>query len=165
MIRTFGGVCFCALVLAAAGCGEDEENGDSTVATAPALTAVPAETVDTGETGAETDSGDGGSPEDQPGGAGDEEAARTEVVLEFSPQGLEPNEVRVSPFIPVELIIRSDGAEYDLSYTAPSSGGGANGTTEADFEIDGMRPGQEIEVEERNTDSRARIVASDDVGP
>lgn len=161
MIRTFGGVCACALALAAAGCGGDEESGDSTVATAPVVTTDRVHTAETPEAGTDTAT----SPEDQPGGAGDEEPARSEVVLDFSEQGLSPAEVRVPPFIPVVLVIRSDGTEYDLSYTAPAAGGGANGTTEADFDIDGLRPGQTIEVEERNTDSTATIEASDEVGP
>lgn len=149
-------------MLAVVGCGDDEENGDPDVATAPVVTTDRVQTAQIPD----TETGEGTSPEDQPGGAGDEEAARSEVIIEFSRDGLSPTEVRVPPFIQVVLVIRStDGTEYNLTYKAPSSGGGANGTSEADFDIDGLRPGQEIEIEERNTDSRAKVVASDDVGP
>lgn len=151
-------------MLAIGGCGDDEESGDSSVATAPVVTTDRVQTAQIPDP--DTDTDEAGSPEDQPGGAGDEEAARSEVIIEFSKDGLSPTEVRVPPFIQVVLVIRStDGTEYDLSYVAPSSGGGANGTTEADFDIDGLRPGQEIEIEERNTNSRSKVVASDDVGP
>ena len=149
-------------MLAFGGCGDDEESGDSSVATAPVVTTDRVQTAQI-ET---TETTEGTSPEDQPGGAGDEEAARSEVIIEFSKDGLSPTEVRVPPFIQVVLVIRStDGTEYDLTFKAPSAGGGANGTTEADFDIDGLRPGQEIEIEERNTNSNAKVVASDDVGP
>ena len=162
LIRTSAGVLALTLMLVAAGCGDDEESGDSSVATAPVVTTDRVQTAQIPD----TDTDEAGSPEDQPGGAGDEEAARSEVIIEFSKDGLSPTEVRVPPFIQVVLVIRStDGTEYDLSFKAPSAGGGANGTTEADFDIDGLRPGQEIEIEERNTDSRSKVVASDDVGP
>lgn len=162
MIRRFGGACACALILALGGCGDDEESGDSGVPTAPVVTTDRVQTAVIEP----TDTGEATSPEDQPGGAGDEEAARSEVILEFSKDGLSPSEVRVPPFIKVVLVIRStDGTEYDLTFKAPSAGGGANGTTEADFDIDGLRPGQEIEIEERNTNSTAKVVASDEVGP
>ena len=162
LIRTFAGVLSLTLMLFAAGCGDDEESGDSSVATAPVVTTDRVQTAQIPG----TDTSDGASPEDQPGGAGDEEVTRSQVIIEFSKDGLSPTEVRVPSFIQVELVIRStDGTEYNLSYKAPSSGGGANGTSEADFDIDGMRPGEEIEIEERNTNSRAKVVASDDVGP
>lgn len=165
LIRTSAGLCALALVFAA-GCGDDEERSAATTSTGIATgAATETQPATVPEAGATDTTGRETSPEDQPGGAGDEEAARSEAVLEFGSAGLSPEEVRVPPFIPVVLIVRSDGTEYDLTYRAPSSGGGANGTTEADFEIDGLRPGQEIEVVERNTDTTATVVASDDVGP
>ncbi|MEX2194048.1 MAG: hypothetical protein WD844_02075 [Thermoleophilaceae bacterium] len=149
-------------MLLIAGCGDDEESGDPDVATAPVVTTDRVQTAEIPG----TDSDEATSPEDQPGGAGDEEPARSEVVIDFSEEGLSPTEVQVAPFIAVVLVIRStDGTEYNLSYTAPAEGGGANGTTEADFDIDGLRPGQKIEIEERNTDSTATVVASDEAGP
>lgn len=162
--RTFVCVAALALGLGAAACGDDDEKGgEGSGITAPAAPVV---------TGEDTTSGTaeipapGGSPEDEEGGAGDEEAARSEVELEFSSRGLEPPIVRVAPFIAVRLIVRSvDGTEYDLTVGGPLSGGGANGTTEADLDLEGLRPGQKYEVRERNTGSVAAIVASDEVGP
>lgn len=152
-------------MLAAAGCGDDEEPTAGTTATPPPPATTPLDSDDVTGTATVEEQAPPTSPEDQPGGAGDEEAARNEVVLEFSEDGLSPRRVQVAPFIAVRLIVRSDGTEYNLSYTGPVSAGGAAGDSEADFDIDGLRPGQEIEVVERKTDSRAVIVASDAVGP
>lgn len=160
--RTFVSVTAIALVLGASACGDDEESRQGSGITAPSAPVVTGEDtrVGTAELPAT------GSPEDEEGGAGDEEAARSEVELEFSADGLEPPIVRVAPFIAVRLIVRSvDGSEYDLTVGGPLSGGGANGTTEADLDLEGLRPGQKYEVRERNTGSVAAIVASDEVGP
>jgi hypothetical protein len=146
-----------ALTLPVTGCGDDEE---------PAVDAPTADVVTTQEAGTTELPDAPNSPEEQEGGAGDEEAARSEVVLEFSHEGLEPPIVRVAPFIAVKLIIRSvDGSEYNVSVSGPRSGGGAAGSSEADLDLEGLRPGQRYEVRERTSGSVTTIVASDDVGP
>ena len=158
LIRTSACLFVLALTLSVTGCGDDEE---------PAVEAPAADVVTTQEGGtAELPDAPATSPEEQEGGAGDEEAARSEVELEFSRDGLEPPIVRVAPFIAVKLIVRSvDGSEYNLSVSGPLSGGGANGTTEADLDLEGLRPGQKYAVREKNTGAVTAIVASDDVGP
>lgn len=146
-----------SLTLAVTGCGDDEE---------PAVEAPTADVVTTQDAGTAELPDAPTSPEEQEGGAGDEEAARSEVVLEFSNEGLEPPIVRVAPFIAVKLIVRSvDGSEYNVSVSGPRSGGGAAGSSEADLDLEGLRPGQKYAVREKNTGSVTAIVASDDVGP
>ena len=157
LTRTFACVFVLGFTLSVTGCGDDDE---------PVVEAPTADVVTT-EEGATAELPDAPtSPEEQEGGAGDEEAARSEVELEFSRNGLEPPIVRVAPFIAVKLIVRSvDGSEYDLTVSGPQSGGGANGTSQTDLDLEGLRPGQEYEVRERNTGSVTAIVASDEVGP
>jgi hypothetical protein len=163
LIRTSACLFVLAFTVGVTGCGDDEEDTDArSTITAPSAPVVTGEetTEGTAELPPST------SPEEQEGGAGDEEEARSEVELEFTSRGLEPPIVRVAPFIAVKLIVRSvDGAEYNLTVSGPTSGGGANGTTEADLDLEGLRPGQKYEVRERNTGSVSAIVASDDVGP
>lgn len=172
LIRTFAGLVAVALTLAVAACGSDDEEPADRAATAPAATAQT--DAGTGTTAApetttgaatETAEDEAASPEDQEGGAGDEEAARTEVELAFSRDGFSPREARVAPYIPVVVIVRSDGTAYDLRYRAPGARGSITGSGEAKLELDGMRPGEEAELSERNTGARARIVAADAAGP
>lgn len=121
-----------AVVMLAA-CGGDDEDGGETAATTPAATA-PAETTATApaptppRTDADrTDSGgeaeDGGavapredSPEDRPGGAGDEVPASSQAQITGENGRLSPRVVRVPPFIAVRVVLVSeDGIEYELS--------------------------------------------------
>lgn len=173
LIRTFAGLALAALTLAAAGCGSDDEEpaGQTTPPAATAQTegagtdtAPEPETTTAPAPGTTED--EPASPEDQEGGAGDEEPARTEVELAVSREGISPREVRVVPYLRVVIVVRStDGTAYDLRYSAPGTTGEASGTGTARIELDGMRPGEEAELTERTTGTRARIVASDAAGP
>jgi hypothetical protein len=167
LIRTFACLLVLGFTLGVTGCGDDEDSGDGAATEAPSAEIVTTEGSGTAELppSTETAPDEEASPEDQEGGAGDEEAARSEVVLEFTRDGLEPPIVRVAPFIAVALIVRSDGTEYDIAVSGPRSAGGANGTTETDIDLDGLRPGEKYEVRERNTGSVTAIVAGDDAGP
>lgn len=163
MIRT--SACLCTLALMLAGCGGDAEPAATTAPSAPVVTTQEGGTAELPAPPTGTGKGST-SPEDRPGGAGDEEPARSEVELRFSRDGLEPPIVRVAPFIAVRLIVRSvDGSDYDLAVNGPASSGGASGSSKADLDLAGLRPGQKYEVVERNTGSKAAIVASDAVGP
>ena len=158
LIRTFACLFVLGVTLVVTGCGDDEDEAAREAPTADVVTTQEAGTAELPD--APT------SPEDEEGGAGDEEPARSEVELEFTRDGLEPPIVRVAPFIAVKLIVRSvDGSEYDLSVSGPLSGGGANGNTETDLDLEGLRPGQKYEVREKNSGSVTAIVASDEVGP
>lgn len=163
LIRTSACVLVLGFTLTAAGCGDDEEAAPD----APSAPVVTTQEGGTAELPPATDGTETASREDQEGGAGDEEEARSEVELEFSQDGgLEPPLVRVAPFIAVKLIVRStDGSEYNLSVSGPTSGGGAAGSTETAIDLEGLRRGQKYEVRERRTGSVTAIVASDEVGP
>ena len=162
MIRISAGLLVLLLTLLVASCGSDDEPDEpDAVRTAPTATAeeTATERPPTGTREA--------SPEDQPGGAGDEEPARSEAVLEISRAGaLSPKRVQVAPFIAVKLILRpARGRDYEVTVRGPAYTGQAGGNRESDLDLEGLRPGQQYEVEENESGSRALIVASDDVGP
>ena len=107
-----------ACALAVAGCG-----GEEPPRAAPADTGQrgPAPQVPPEDEGARREdvptSPDeeppGRGTEDQPGGAGDEEAIRTEALLRGRDGRLAPRVIRVPPFISVRLELRSgDGRGY-----------------------------------------------------
>ena len=82
------------------------------------------------------------SPEDQPGGAGDEEAARVPVELTVGADGITPPEVSVPGFLAIELIIHNETAQavtVRLEGVEPLSVE-AGDTTRA--RISGKRPGR-----------------------
>ena len=148
----------CATALGA-GCGDDEDGSPPQQAapdasTPQTQTTPPAqkeeerggsggeEAPPADETG-EPPPGDG-SPEDQPGGAGDEIPARSQALITGRDGRLSPRRVFVPPFISVRVELRSaDGAEYTLTGGGKtlSAGGGVARTT-ADF--DGLRPGRRL---------------------
>lgn len=135
-----------ALGLAAAGCGSDEEERkgaspspprtDTTAteprATAPSATAPPRE----------VEPGDGErrqSPEAQPGGAGDEEAARSPAQLTGRGGRITPRRVQVPPFLAVQVTLRSaDGREYALRFGSRV----LRTRRSASLDLDGLRPGE-----------------------
>jgi len=83
-----------ALLAAAAllsGCGGDEETSSSS-SPAPTPTETPALE----------------SPEDQPGGAGDEEAIRVPVQFTVDGEGITPPQVAVPAFLALELSVSND---------------------------------------------------------
>jgi hypothetical protein len=101
------------LTLWAAGCGGDDEPKRPTAPERPAPT-TPAPTRTGTETQPSTETKPT-SPEDQPGGAGDEEPIRSEAVVTGRGGLLAPRLIRVPPFIAVRLELRSaDGRSYGL---------------------------------------------------
>jgi hypothetical protein len=112
------------IVLAAAallaGCGGDDEPEPSS-ATGPAATAsaspAPLPSVSPAPTATATAEPNASptperkSPEDQPGGAGDEEEVRVPVRFTVGADGVEPPQVAVPAFLALELIVVNDRAE------------------------------------------------------
>ena len=160
-----------ALVLAAAGCGGDDEPAATTpTATAETETTAtmttpeetptetaPAETVPGTETGT--------SPEDTPGGAGDEEPARTLALFTARAGQIRPRLVRVPAFISVQIELRSaDGAAYALRFgdTTIRAGGQINSSSTT---IDGLRPGESIVGVPQGAGNKVRISATAEPGP
>ena len=99
----------------ARGCGDDDEEPADT-ATAPPRSGHATETGRAAETRPCPRSEAEPSPEDQPGGAGDEEPAQSQAAFTGRGGRVTPAVVRVAPFIAIRLQLRSaDGAAYGLS--------------------------------------------------
>jgi hypothetical protein len=157
-----------ALLLAFSGCGGDDDS------TAPAETA-PAETAAT-ETGAappeteqesqaETQTAPAESPEDQQGGGGDEEPARTLALFTAENGRVTPRVVRVPAFISIQVELRSkDGRKYGMRFgdVTLTAGGDLNSVSTT---IDGLRPGKAIVGRPTGAGNRVRISATAEPGP
>jgi hypothetical protein len=165
-------------VLALAGCGGDDESastaptateqtGTTPVVTTPTETETetrtqpadtqPAETAPATQTGT--------SPEDSPGGAGDEEPARTLALFTARGGRITPRVVRVPAFIAVQIELRSaDGASYALRFgdVTVKAGGELRSTSTT---IDGLRPGEAVAGVPRGAGNRVRISATAEPGP
>lgn len=163
-----------ALALFAAGCGGDDEQkprtagGEETAArttTEPAgdTSTTPTETA--GEpTKTESKGGKGKGPEDQPGGAGDEEPARSQALLTGKGGRITPRLVQVPPFISIRVELRSaDGRGYSLRIGGRTlAAGGDLGS--ASVTLDGLRSGKAY-VGRGSDGGRIRIEASAEPGP
>jgi hypothetical protein len=165
----------------AVACGDDDETDE----TAPAVTAQPTETAateaaprpetetsetETGDT--DTAEADGGgaaapdgqsSPENQPGGAGDEVPASSQALITGRGGRLHPTVVRVPPFIAIRVELDSaDGIEYELE------GGGrdvkAGGEIRsASTTYQGLRPGKRLVLS--GPQGKVTIEATAEPGP
>jgi hypothetical protein len=160
-----------ALVLALSGCVGDDDESASTPATT-ATTETTATQTEGAETEteqespeAETESEPAESPEDQPGGAGDEEPARTLALFTAENGRIAPRVVRVPAFISIQVELRSkDGREYKMRFgdVTITAGGGLNSVSTT---IDGLRPGEAIVGKPTGAGNRVRIEATAEPGP
>ena len=171
-----------ALLLALAGCGGDDEEPAATTEAAPPPTAEPAPTETETETETEAEEAETGpepaepseptepaeppaSPEDQPGGAGDEEPARALALLTGENGRITPRRVRVPAYISIRVELRSqDGQEYGLRFQGANlsvSGGLSSVSTT----IDGLRPGEAVVGTPTGPGNRVRIEATAEPGP
>jgi hypothetical protein len=160
-----------ALVLGLSGCGGDDEQ-QATTAAGPAETAATETQAPRTETEtepesreAETESEPSESPEDQPGGAGDEEPARTLALFSAENGRITPRVVRVPAFISIQVELRSkDGREYRLRFgDVTITAGGA--TSSMSTTIDGLRPGKAIVGKPTGPGNPVRIEATAEPGP
>jgi hypothetical protein len=161
-----------ALLLAAAGCGGDDDDEAGTTESSPPPTAEPAPTAPE-ETDTEVEeepeppetSEPPASPEDQPGGAGDEEPARSLALFSGEDGRITPRTIRVPAFISIRVELSSeDGQEYGLTFegeTIRVSGGLASVSTT----IDGLRPGESVVGTPTGPGNRVRIEATAEPGP
>ena len=152
------------VVAALAGCGDDDQ--DQTAAPAPTATptASPTATATPSATPTTTPTPTA-NPEDQPGGAGDEEPARTLALFTGRGGRIAPRVVRVPAFISVQLELRSaDGATYALRFgdTTITAGGELNSVSTT---IDGLRPGEAITGKADGKGTDVRISATAEPGP
>jgi hypothetical protein len=154
-------------VVALAGCGDDEDGGATTTPPEPpasATTPAPAPAPSTPSTAPQAQPPPETGPEDQPGGAGDEEPARVEAALTGRGGKVGPREVRVPPYIAVEITLYSaDKRDYSLTVNGKrvrvDSKDRSEGTS-----LDGLRPNASYTV--KASDGRTiRVVASAEPGP
>jgi hypothetical protein len=139
-------------VIALAGCGgDDKKEVSGTVTSAPPPTQpaptqpAPTETAPTTPTEtapSEQPPATSTSPEDQPGGGGDEEPARTELEFRGTESGVKPRQAGVAPYISVRVTLTSeDGSAHTLTIAGHTAKvGGAR--TSAFFTLPGLRPGK-----------------------
>ena len=174
-----------ALLLALAGCDGDDEESAATTEAAPAPTAEPAPTeteveTEADETETEAEETEArpepepeptapaeppASPEDQPGGAGDEEPARALALLTGENGRITPRRVRVPAYISIRIELRSqDGQEYGLRFQGANlrvSGGLSSVSTT----LEGLRPGEAVVGTPTGPGNRVRIEATAEPGP
>jgi hypothetical protein len=167
------GLCLLAAALLGAGCGDDDDDttasttsGDppARTVTVPAPTATEEAPERTGTAPAETEEGRRpASPEDQPGGAGDEEAARSEVVLTGRGGRIGPLVVKVPPFIAIRVVLRSgDGKPYVIRFGRRILRAGLK-DARSSATFDGLRPGRRLRG--AAVSGRVVIEASAEPGP
>jgi hypothetical protein len=180
--RALAGAALAALALVAAGCGDDDDEGAATTETqsptvadtGPAETSTEVEGTESEAEAPETEAGPAPtetetepqeSPEDQPGGAGDEEPARSLALFTARDRRITPRVVRVPPYISIRVELRStDAGDYGLTFDGEtievSAGLGSVSTT-----IDGLRPGEAVVGTPTGLGNRVRIEATAEPGP
>ena len=146
-----------AAALLLAGCGDDEGDAARQAAprdtaartmTQPATDPVPPAAAPEGE-GTSTappasDRTAPESPEDRPGGAGDEVPASSHALFTGRAGTIRPRRVRVPPFIAIRAELRSsDGRRYSLRFGRRSIAAGGDIET-ASTTFDGLRPGRQL---------------------
>jgi hypothetical protein len=171
--RTTLAACAIAGMLAVSGCGGDEEEpapSASETATTPTATAeTPTETEQEPEQPpaeeTETVTTPVVPPEEQEGGAGDEEPARTLALFTARDGRIRPRVIRVPAFISIQVELRSaDGSAYGLRFgdVTIRAGGELNSTSRT---IDGLRPGEAITGRPTGAGNPVRVEATAEPGP
>jgi hypothetical protein len=163
-----------ALALLLGGCGGDDEKASTTTElTATSKVLSDSTTVRTGtesETATsettETQTGSTGtSPEDQQGGAGDEQPAYTLALFTGRGGRITPRVVRVPAFISVRVELRSaDGRAYGLAFGTKALKV-SSGLSSVSATLDGMRAGAAVAGTPLGTGNGVRIEATAEPGP
>lgn len=138
-------------LLVVAGCSDDDDEPETTATSPPPATeATEAETVTEPEveteveteTEIETEVETETSPEDEPGGAGDEEPARSLALFTASGGRVTPRVVRVPSFISVRVELRArDGGPYTLTIGGQRLEAGGQ-LSSVSVTLEGLRPGE-----------------------
>jgi hypothetical protein len=107
------------------------------------------------------------SPEQQPGGAGDETPIATQALFTAKGGKVSPAHVRVPPFIAVKVVLQAkDEKGYTLLVNGKEVAVG-EGRTEATLRLDGLRPGAKYVLHNQfgNKPKTLVIVANAEPGP
>jgi hypothetical protein len=167
--RKFVAIAGIALVMGISGCGGDNEKSASTAPTDPTTTPTQTATVEapaeTETTQTQPESAPTTSPEGQPGGAGDEEPARTLALFTAENGRIRPRVVRVPAFISIQVELRSkDGQKYGLRFgdVTIAAGGQLNSVSTT---LDGLRPGKAIVGTPTGAGNSVRVEATAEPGP
>lgn len=157
-----------AAALALGACGGDEENTDTAARTetTPRTEAEePRATVTSPGPEPEATIPEGESPEDQPGGAGDEVPARSLALFNARGGRIMPRLVRVPPFIAIRVELHSnDGRPYSLFFGDREISVGPR-ISSASTVLDGLRPGQAYTGRVSGAENRVLIRADAEPGP
>jgi hypothetical protein len=153
-----------AAALGAAGCGDDEENRNARTAERPPATAEKTQPKGHGGDPAPPPRTGGTSPEDQPGGAGDEEPARAPALFTARGGRITPRVVHVAPYIAIRVELRlRGGGRHALRFGETTMRVG--GDIKAAFaEFEGLRPGRSLRGVTPDGEV-VRVVADAEPGP
>jgi type IV secretory pathway VirB10-like protein len=180
-LRAAAGALALALVLASGACGGDDEEPETTASPPPTTeettTAETEQTATEGptteeetaprpapETETETEP-PSTSPEDQQGGAGDEEPARSLALFMVQNGRVTPRVVRVPAFISIRVELRAnDGNTYALTIGGKTLAVGER-VSSVSVTLDGLRPGDAYVGTLQGADGRVRIEATAEPGP
>ncbi|MFN2616846.1 MAG: hypothetical protein ABR581_06945 [Thermoleophilaceae bacterium] len=164
-----GALLACLLgLLLGAGCGGDDEPHKAAKQRAPAGgPTAPADTTGGSRPPVPQPPPKTGkrSPEEQPGGAGDEQPAR--VPASFTGRGgrISPRTVHVPPYISVLVRLRSvDGLPYRLRFPGATIVAGVPHRKDSTT-MDGLRPGSSVRGVSLPGGSAVRVVADAEPGP
>ena len=125
--------------------------------TAETSTTPPATPTTPGTTGT--------SPEDQPGGAGDETPIATQALFTGKDGDITPATIRVPPFISVRVVLHSaDGGSYAIE-VAHHELKVDSGQPTAGVRLSGLRAGRRYTVDVSGAPETLAIVANAEPGP
>lgn len=173
-LRASGAVVVAAGLIAVSGCGGDDEKASTAPRTdtatigretATSESTAPPDAIERTDatTPAQAETGGGGtggakSPEDQPGGAGDE--VPNSVPAQITGRGgkVFPGSVSVPPFIAITVVLRGvDNTPYELR------GGGKTVKSGQGVTFDGLRAGKRLVL--RGPQGNVVISANAEPGP
>ena len=139
------------LILALIGCGGGAELAQTERRESPELSATPSATPSAPVATATptppiaTAPSAPVPPEDAPGGAGDEEAARVRSSLVIDREGITPRQVTVPAFLALELSVRNDSPQEQVVFVVGATPSRAVSLSPGDtgrLALDGLRPGR-----------------------
>jgi hypothetical protein len=165
LIRLLVQVSAAGLTLGLAGCGGDDQPKRSTTPNRPAETAPAPEKTPTQPGERSPTETAPPSPEDQPGGAGDEEPIRSEARVTGRGGRIAPRVVRVPPFIAVRLELRSgDGRSYGLRVAGEELRVGPGRPHDSAL-LEGLGAGERYVARPIGAGNKVKIEATAEPGP